>query len=199
MTSGPCRALVACIAFAGSLAWVLLTAAPAASTECEPLKPLATELAAAPVVFVGRVTGLEHDRRTATFQVEEVWKGDVEASALVHASMWSFEAIEQAERDGAEVAAGDRRFELGVRYLVLPRGASGDLLLDGICTATRQYASRLDRFRPAGAEVLPVQIPASTESSGDLGWLGIGLLAAGAAVAALSVGVLLRRRGRGPA
>lgn len=196
MTSRASRRWAGCLFLAASLVWALWPP-PAASTECVPLGPLAEEMAAAPVVFIGTVTGLEHDRRTATFRVEEVWKGDVGAAALVHASMWSIEAIEKAEREGHELAAGDRRFELGARYLVVPYEVSGEIFRDGMCTATRPYASRLDRFRPAGAEVLPLDVPASAESNGGLGGLGIGFVAAGAMVGAVIVGIGLRRRGRG--
>jgi hypothetical protein len=189
---------------AASLVWALWTA-PAASASCAPLPPLTEALAAADVVFVGTVTGLEYDRRTATFDVEEVWKGEVGGSVLVNGGP-PLEELERAEREGLGIATSvDRTFELGVRYLVVPREASGDVLSDDSCSATQPYASNLDRFRPAGTEAPPVGADRTLDardaqaSTGGLGSETIGLLVAVTAIGAAAGWAGLRfRRTRTP-
>jgi hypothetical protein len=187
-----------------SLAWALWTA-PAASASCAPLPPLRKSLAAAEVVFVGTVAGVDYDGRLARFRVEEVWKGEVGGSVLVNGGP-SLEDLEQAKREGLGIATSvDRTFELGVRYLVVPHDVSQDVLADSSCSATQPYASDLDRFRPAGGEVSPgidqtldAGVPA--QGTGGSSWQMIGFLAAVTAVAGALVGfVLRRRRTRGPA
>jgi hypothetical protein len=70
-----------------------------------------------------------------------------------------------------------------------------------MCTATRPYAGRFDRFRPTGADVLPVKSAAApfAAANGGVDRLDVGLLATGALVVSLLVGLMLRRRTKRPA
>jgi hypothetical protein len=104
------------------------------------------------VAFVGAVTGLRNDGRTATFRVEEVWRGSVNETVVVRGGP-----------PGNAMTSVDRFYEAGVRYLVVPYSATGDILRDNACSSTQVYTSKLDRFRPAGSSApLPTAEPPST-------------------------------------
>lgn len=177
------RAIV-CMVFAAAGIWALGTA-PVARADCSAPPPLKKALASAQIAFVGTVTGLEHDGRTATFRVEEVWKGGVVGETLVVNGGPALAELEKAEREGNMVATSvDRTYEAGVRYLVVPYDASGAVLKDNACSSTQPYTSELDRFRPAGASAPtfgPKLAPAAglpRESSSGWSWAMIVLVAA---------------------
>jgi hypothetical protein len=130
-------------------ALLALALAPAASASCAPLPPLEKALAAAEVVFVGTVTHLEHDGRVATFRVEEVRKGVLGSTVVVNGSGVALGALEEAEREGLGIGSSvGRGYQLGVRYLVVPHGASRELLLDNACSATRPYGREIEVVQP---------------------------------------------------
>jgi hypothetical protein len=170
-----------------SAALSALALAPSASASCAALPPLEKSLTAAEVVFVGTVTRLEHDARVATFRVEEVWKGAVGSTVVVNGSDVSVKGLEDAERRGLGIESSEgRTYELGIGYLVVPHGVSGELLLDNGCSATQLYASELEAFGPTR------EPPEGTSG------LTFGLLtgAIGIAAAAASAGLWLRRTKR---
>jgi hypothetical protein len=91
--------------------------------------PPSTEdgLRVANVVFVGTVESVSNDERTAVFDVHWVWKGkDVEQQVTVYG-----ESI-----DDAAVSADDRRFQIGITYLLASTTAAPPYRSDR-CTATR--------------------------------------------------------------
>lgn len=106
------------------------------------------QIADARVVFVGTVIEVGNRNRTATFRVEEVWKG----GSLPE----SVKVIGGPEDENA-FSSVDRPFELGVRYLVFPGGESPDFT-DNNCSPTREWSEDLAQYRP-GAD------PASPEPS----------------------------------
>jgi hypothetical protein len=181
-----------------------LALAPAASASCAPLPPLKKALAAAEVVFVGTVTHLEYDARVATFRVEEVRKGIVGSTVVVNGSAVSLKALEKAESEGLGIGSSvGRGYQLGVRYLVVPHGASGELLLDNACSATRPYGRETEAVQPPAeaAPTPPLPKPAAGNSdapSGGTSGLTYGLVAGaiGLAAAAASAGFWLRRTKR---
>jgi hypothetical protein len=119
---------------------VLLTTAllPApARADCVPPPPLADAIAEARVVFVGTVTGVL-GVSGARFEVEEVWKGSLPGNVEV-----------RGLADGALVEF-DRQWQIGQRYLVLPR-VSGGILRDDLCTATTPWRDELASLRPETA------------------------------------------------
>jgi hypothetical protein len=128
-----------------------LAGAPTAQASCAPAPPLDQAIAQANVVFVGTVQSTEHDGLTANFRVEDVWKGEVGATAVVHGGP-GIAALEDAARKGLGVATSvDRTYEMGTRYLVVSHGKADGVLLDNICSSTQPYKDDLASFRPAGA------------------------------------------------
>jgi hypothetical protein len=90
-----------------------------------------------------------------------------------------------------------------VRYLVVPHGASGKLLLDNSCSATRLYTSKLGAFGPPREASSPPSPPPPAPGRPDeppdgTSGLTFGLLAGaiGIAAAAASAGLWLRRTKR---
>jgi hypothetical protein len=177
-----------------------LGSAPAAKASCAPASPLRNSIAEADIVFVGTVVALDHDGRTATFRVEDVWKGKVGETVVVHGGP-GIAAIESAAARGEGVASSvDRSYSMGTRYLVLPFGRSGDVLGDSICSNTRPYADGLASPRPASAHppLADGGVPASPTASGDgsdsFTWPLVALLAAAGVTAGLAwLGLRARR------
>lgn len=119
-----------------ALPWLLL-AAPAGA-DCQMAGSVAEELARVRVAFVGTVTQVNGS--TATFDVSEVWKGDVGEVAEVGGAF-----------DDGSFGEDDRGWNVGVTYLVLPY-VDGGSLRDTICSATTEWTDDLAALRPAGAE-----------------------------------------------
>jgi hypothetical protein len=177
-----------------------------AAADCIILPPLDEALAAAPVAFVGTVVETEHEGRTATFEVEEVWKGSVGERAVVNGGPAVAE-MERAEAKGEIVATSvDRAYENGVRYLVVPFGARGKVFTDNACSSTQPYTAKLARHAPqgagpvtdkVGAEAAPSSLVA-TDSQGD-GFQAWQVVLIGLAMTALvAVALTIIRRARRP-
>jgi hypothetical protein len=177
-----------------------LGSAHAAKASCAPAPPLQSSIAEADIVFVGTVVALDHDGRTATFRVEDVWKGKVGETVVVHGGP-GIAAIESAAARGEGVASsGDRSYSMGTRYLVLPFGRSGDVLGDNICSNTQPYADELASLRPASAHPpltdggVPASSVASDDGSESFPWPLLALLGAAALTAGLAwLGLRARR------
>lgn len=165
--------------------------------------PLRQSLAESDIAFVGTVVALDHDGRTATFRVEDVWKGVLPETVVVHGGP-GIAAIEKASRKGQGVATSvDRLYSAGTRYLVLPYGRSGHVLLDNACTNTQPYTDDLAGLRPPGAHPplaggRELVVPTSSDGGGSRStWILLAVLAAaGAALTVFFVWVRLRVRTR---
>jgi hypothetical protein len=187
------RSLLAAGAALSALAF-----APAGQASCAPPPPLPRALAQANVAFVGTVVAVKHDGRTATFRVEEVWKGTVGETVVVHGGP-GIAAIEEAARKGEGVATSvDRNYATGTRYLVLPWGRSGHVLLDNACTNTQRYSAELVGFRPPAAHAPPADgmTPdgAAPAADGGASWPAVVLPVALLMVAAAASLLVLRSR-----
>ena len=141
----------------------------------------------------------QHAELTATFQVEDVWKGQVGATAVVHGGP-GIAALEEAARTGTGVASSvDRTYTSGTRYLVFSHGKADGVLLDSICSSTHAYTDELSSFRPPDAHppLAESQAAGGTAASEDAGQdpLLWALLAVLGVLAALTI-VLLRTRFR---
>ena len=137
-------------AFTAAIVGSLALSQPAAAS-CITLPPLDEALAAAPVTFVGTVVETKHDGRTATFEVEEVWKGSVGARVVVNGGP-EIDAMETAEANGGGIVTSvDRAYETGVRYLVVPFGTRGNVMTDNACSSTQPYTAALASHAPPGA------------------------------------------------
>jgi hypothetical protein len=100
-----------------------------AMAACSPDQSNVDGLAQARTVFVGRVVDLANNDRTATFDVQWVWKGsDVAEQATVVGG----------SDDPTVVGSDDRRFQQGITYLVVSRSAVPPYESDA-CTATQPY------------------------------------------------------------
>jgi hypothetical protein len=183
---------------------VALASAPAAEASCVQPPPVSQSVAEADVAFVGTVVALDHDGRTATFRVEDVWKGAVPETVVVHGGP-GIATIEEAARQGRGVATSvDRTYTAGTRYLMLPSGKAKGVFLDNSCTNTQPYTAGLADLRPAGAHPPDIDAAASNGAPAPAdgsrnGWawlLLVALAVAGAGLAASLAWLMLRVRAR---
>jgi hypothetical protein len=181
-------------------AGVALASAPAASASCVVAPPLDQAIAQADVVFVGTVDATDHDGLTATFRVDEVWKGNVGETAVVHGGP-GIAALEEAAQKGQGVATSvDRTYTQGKRYLVLPYGKAGGVFLDNVCSSTQLFTDELVSFRPTTATP-PLAKGGASGVSNELGdtdglgpWTLLGVLLGAAVLTAAFAGWGLRAR-----
>ena len=173
------RPFLTCVAAFAALLW-----ASAAEASCIQPPPLDQAIAQADVVFVGTVQDIDHGGLTATFHVEEMWKGTVGETVVVHGGP-GIAALEDAARKGQGVATSvDRTYTAGTRYLVLPHGKADGVLLDNICSSTQPYTDELDSYRPSaaqppgGGEPVRETSPVNDGGRGPLAWALVALLAA---------------------
>ncbi len=139
-----------------ALPW-LLFATPAVA-DCQMAGSVAEELGRVRVAFVGTVT--EVNGSTATFDVAEVWKGDVGEVTEVGGAF-----------DDGSFGEDDRGWNVEETYLVLPY-VDGGSLRDTICSATTAWTDELAALRPAG-----VATPGAPAPSGpSMLLLGIGMV-----------------------
>ena len=177
-----------------AVASLLLTSV--ASASCLGPVPMNQAIADSAATFVGTVSGLENDRRWATVDVLEVWKGEtrVTSEAMVKAGP------EDPPGPGTVVTSVDRHYRLGETYLFVVHGGSGSTFRDNNCSRTTTFSPRLARYRPAAVDPSPVPdaSPSPTHlhvgQDHDHGWQ-VPLFAALIVLAAalLSVGVMLMR------
>lgn len=122
---------------------VASAAAPALASCMMDERPMDQKIAEAEIVFVGTVEALAHSNTTASFEVEEVWKGPaLEPTVTVFGG---------SGQDGMMTSV-DRTFEAGQRYLVLPF-PDGNRLSDNSCSPTMLWDASLEEFRPDDADV----------------------------------------------
>lgn len=133
-----------------ALLFIIAIAGPASASCAEP-GPLGQALGDAHAVFVGTVTELEYENRVATFNVDDIWTGDIGATVTVSGGPRPSE-LERAAEQGLTVATSvDRTYVLGETYLVVSYAAEGRVLLDTNCSATQVYNAELDQHRPTSA------------------------------------------------
>ena len=129
------------------LAW--LATAGVVAADCEPAGPIEQVLPAARVAFVGTVVATEGP--VATFEVTEVWAGEVGTSVEVRGL--SDDVAGPDAGFGAGFTEDDRQWTEGATYLVVPF-IDGGVLRDHICTATTEWSPELDELRPTEARTL---------------------------------------------
>jgi hypothetical protein len=153
---------------------------PAAGS-CVMLQPFEDHLAQAEVVFVGMVTALTDEDRTAAVQVEEIWTGqEIPARVTVYGST--------TPDDANTVTSVDRFYEANTRYLFAVNVDQGRFV-DNACSATSEWTAELGRLRPASASA-----PGVTSDAG--GELPVAALAVALAVLAVGTGSVLAFRSR---
>ena len=160
----------------GALAWVLLPAGTAGASCLEP-PPLEVGLAEAHTVFVGTVIDLANQSRTATFAVEEVWKGTVAEEAVV-----------MGGPNGNALTSVDRGFEVGTRYLVVPVRGAGSSFEDNACTLTQLYTQDVATLRPEDSRPPRAELNSGEEATPFPSWAIVAVGLAGAALTAVMLG-----------
>lgn len=163
-----------------------------AHASCLELPAVPVAMSDAETVFVGTVTSAEYLDRVATFQVEEIWKGDIGANVVVTGGP-SVRELEAAAARGEDlVTSVDRSYAVGTRYLVVSHGSDGDVLLDNQCSVTQVYSADLDQYRPDTALIVtqtgdPTPT-VSTEAAVNYGLIvGLGVAVIGIGVAAFAI------------
>ncbi len=112
-----------------------------ALASCAELPDLETGFADADVVFIGIVTELSNNNRTATMQVEQVWKGQaLPETVVVHGGPGGSDAFTSV----------DRAYELGT-YIVFPVNSTPPFQ-DNACTLTQRTTTALDVINPFASE-----------------------------------------------
>lgn len=183
--------LVSSLGVTAAVALLLALPAGVAAASCAEPLPLGQAIDEAQFVFVGTVTGLEHEGRLATFAVDDVWKGAVGATAVVTGGPTPSDLAGAQAQGQTIVTSVDRNYEMGVRYLVLAHGTEQGVLLDNGCSQTQPYTDGLAEFRPAGAAPPPVD----GGGSDVLPW-ALGAAAAVVAAGGLTAAALWFRRRR---
>lgn len=145
-------------------------------------RPLDVQVATAPIAFVGRVVALDATMTTADFEVEEVWRGGPLPGYL---------RVHGGTGEPGVVSSVDRTYQPGQRYLVAPY-LDGDRLRDNSCTMTRPVDAEVEAARPADAE--PASSEPEDEPTSSTPWLLIGVGALAAAAAITSAWVAHHRR-----
>jgi len=131
----------------------MLVAPTTASASCVVVPSVEGGLALADVVFVGTVVELDNHGRYATFAVDELWKGSVDAEVEVRGGPPDPPG---ADNGSFVVSSIERRYELGTRYLVTAfegdqhTGDEGGLS-DNNCSGTAEWSEELAQFRPVDA------------------------------------------------
>jgi hypothetical protein len=141
---------------------VIFVAAAPVSASCAAPLSLDEALASADLVVVGTVVAARSNDRIATVAIEDIWKGDAEASIGVAGGPDSL--------NGA--TSVDRTYQVGTRYLFFifepavhnSPGTFGARYEDNGCTDTRPYTAALDSLRPASAHRL-VSAPSTTPTT----------------------------------
>ncbi|MEO8469998.1 MAG: hypothetical protein ABI573_10070 [Chloroflexota bacterium] len=150
------------VAASGLFAAPLALADTTVITDCAPPPPI-EKAVFSDLVFVGRVTDVANNGRSATVEVTEVWRGDVPTPVTVNGGS-----------NPANPGEDDRTFDLGATYLFipvqldsLPRG----VLTDSVCSSTILWTDDLARLRPANVGQ-PLPVPTTPASPNPLAFLG---------------------------
>ena len=189
-------------------AWLWVAMAPSlllpstASASCFGPIPMDDAIAESAAAFVGTVSALENDRRWATVDVLETWKGGTRVTSEV--------VIKAGPKDppgpGGVASSIDRRYCLGETYLFVVYGGQGSTFRDSNCSRTTRFDPRLARFRPAGLATSPAPEPSPSpthphaRSDEDNDWetlLLVALVVTGTALLLVSIVLVRDRRGRG--
>jgi hypothetical protein len=181
---------------AAALAALAVLAVPGtALADCDAPPPaLVDGIQTSRVVFVGKVIALEDADRTATFDVQWVWKGEGVQEQVV---------VVGAADASSGFGPADRVFQAGITYLVTSPSATQPYLADR-CTTTRPYQGVGSAIPPtyqdavgAATGTAPDPIPVVAEGTGSmLAGPIVPIIFGGLVVLALVV--VLSRMTRGP-
>lgn len=123
-----------------ALAITSMSAAPALAS-CAPPPSLEEAFADADLVFIGVVTEVTNNGRTASVDVEQVWKGPEQPFNV---------AVHGGPDEADLITSVDRTFELGT-YIFFPVNSSPPFE-DNICTLTQPVSEAISVINPFGEE-----------------------------------------------
>ena len=119
-----------------ALAITSMSAAPALAS-CAPPPSLEEAFADADLVFIGVVTEVTNNGRTASVDVEQVWKGPEQPFNV---------AVHGGPDEADLITSVDRTFELGT-YIFFPVNSSPPFE-DNICTLTQPVSEAISVINP---------------------------------------------------
>ena len=171
------------VLMAASLLAIALGSPAGVSASCMlPLPGAGNAWDGAQAVFVGTVTALDNDARSAIVHVEEVWAGPDQPA----------EVVVRGGPEGEMATSIDRSYTLGTQYIFAVAIVDGGLE-DNACSGTTPTADvDLDAVRPADVRT-PEAAPVANQGF-DPGTLAGPALVAVLAALILFVAVLATRR-----
>jgi hypothetical protein len=163
-------------------AWLLVKPTAVHACSCAGPSPVQDDLNRKTAIFAGKVKSVDKPRGglirssadpvEVTFEVTDVWKGELRSETKVYTAM-----------SGA--SCGYEGFAAGQSYIVFAHGLS-DRLETGSCERTKLLASASEELAALGAGYKPT---GSLESDGDNNRAVWGTVLAGAALAIAAVGL----------
>jgi uncharacterized protein YfaQ (DUF2300 family) len=124
-------------------------------------------------VFVGTVTGVTDQDRTAVVEVDEIWSGhDVPARVTVYGTTTQVEPT--------TVWSTDRFYETGTRYLFAVNVDQGRFV-DSACTGTSEWSADLEALRPTDARIVAAEKASGASLPTELMLVGTVILFVGGA------------------
>jgi len=166
------------------------------------LLTLEEAIAQAPNVFIGTVTSTANSGQGPTIAVEETWRSEY-LTRPAGIGLPETVEVRVTPRDAPcpfmPTAAGDRRLEVGERYLFIPYERSDSVFWDDGWTWTTRFEPALERFRPPRLpdliDATPEATAAPSEDTSD-GRPGLGFVIAAALAAVAALALLFRRMSR---
>ncbi len=152
---GRLRGMRATIALAAGLLLSAFAAAGPAAASCIMPPALDVAISEANIVFVGTVTGVKNNDRTATVLVEEVWKGP---------DLLPFVEVVGGADDETTMSSIDRTYTTGTRYLFVLHLDQGRFR-DNACSSTQEWSPEVAAVRPSTIRT-PGQQPDATPTAG---------------------------------
>jgi hypothetical protein len=152
--------------------------------DCAPAPGLEAAISSSDLAFVGTVTSVQHEGRSARVEVAEIWRGGELPS----------EVTVSGGRDPTQPMEDDRTFEAGTTYLFFPTIQDGRMV-DGICSATTAWTDSMAALRTVDAHAPAPGAPPPSGPFAALGELGPAIATAALLGGlALAIAVVVGRR-----
>ncbi|GAA3402589.1 hypothetical protein ACFFNY_04670 [Paenibacillus hodogayensis] len=169
--------------------WLFVVPDQASACSCAGPRPVAEELVRKSAIFSGKVVSVAKpkglnvstaDLVAVKLQVEDVWKGQVSAETVVYTA-------------SASPSCGYEGFAANERFIVFAYEADGKLKT-GLCERTKPLAAATEELAALGAGYAPVAGSGPEDRSRSIVPVSIAAGVAAAAVAAVLLFALRRKR-----